>query len=83
MSKPIRVNQAIKVPDRLTTTFFELPCVKSAIKYEGKVCYVISSEAQTRQIAEPGMWLIEQQLTPTYSYWKVVSDEKYQKYFAK
>jgi hypothetical protein len=83
MSKPIRVNQAIKVPDRLTTTFFELPCVKSAIKYENKVCYVILCEAQTRQIAEPGMWLIEQSLTPTYSYWKVVSDEKYQKYFAK
>lgn len=83
MSK-IKVNQAIKVPDKLTTTFFELPCVKSAIKYdENKVCYVISCEAQTRQIAEPGMWLIEQQLTPTYSYWKVVSDEKYQKYYAK
>ena len=82
MSK-IKVNQAIKVPERLSPTFFDLPCVKSAIKYEDKVCYVISSEAQTRQIAEPGMWLIEQQLTPTYSYWKAVSDEKYQKYYAK
>ena len=83
MSKPIRVNQAIKVPDKLTTTFFELPCVRAATKSGDKVFYVISSEAQTRQIAEPGMWLIEQQLTPTYSYWKVVSDEKYQKYYAK
>lgn len=83
MSKPIKVTLAVKVPDKLTTTFFELPCVKSAMKYEGQVCYVIQSEAATRQIAEPGMWLIEQQLTPTYSYWKVVSDEKYQKYFAK
>ena len=45
MSKPIRVNQAIKVPDKLTTTFFELPCVKSAIKYEDKetMCAIIGA----------------------------------------
>ena len=82
MSKPIRVNQAIKVPDKLTTTFFELPCVKSAIKYEEKVYYVISSEAQTRQIAEPGMWVIHL-VGCGYDYWKVVNEEKYQKYYAK
>jgi hypothetical protein len=77
MSK-IKVNQAIKVPERLTPTFFDLPCVKSAIKYEGTVCYVISCEAQTRQIAEPGMWLLEQR----DGHWKVVSDEHYQKDYA-
>lgn len=83
MSKTVRVNQAIKVPEKMTTTFFDLPCVKSANKYEGTVCYVISSQAQTRQIAEPGMWLLEIKDGPANSYWKVVSDEKYQKYYAK
>ena len=77
MSK-IRVNQAIKVPERLSPTFFDLPCVKSAIKYEGTEYYVISCEAQTRQIAEPGMWLLELH----DGQWKVVSDEHYQKYYA-
>ena len=37
-----KLTQAIKVPEKLSTTFFDLDCVKSAIKYEGKVHYVIS-----------------------------------------
>ena len=82
MSKKMRVNQAIKVPDKLTTTFFDLPCVKSANKYEGTVCYVISSHAQTRQIAEPGMWLLNFKGCG-YDFWEVVSDEHYKKYYAK
>ena len=52
-----KLTQAIKVPEKLSTTFFELDCVKSVIKYEGKVYYIISGKAQTRLIAEPGMWL--------------------------
>ena len=78
----MKVTQAVKVPDKLTTTFFELACVKSAMKYEGQVCYVIQSEAATRQIAEPGMWVIHL-VGCGYDYWKVVSEEKYLKYYAK
>ena len=82
MSKPMKVTLTVKVPDKLTTTFFELPCVKSAMKYEGQVCYVIQSEAATRQIAEPGMWVIHL-VGCGYDYWKVVTEEKYLKYYAK
>jgi hypothetical protein len=73
-----KLTQAIKVPERLSTTFFELDCVKSVIKYEGKVYYIISGQAQTRLIAEPGMWLCQTK----EGHWEVMSDERYQKYYS-
>lgn len=77
--KILRLTQAIQVPEKMSASFFELYCIVSAIKYCGKVHYIVRTQDQTRQIAEPGDWLC-QHLDGT---WEVINNEKYQKYFAK
>lgn len=78
-SKLLRLTQAIQVPEKISTTLFDLDCVVNAIKHCGKVHYIVRAQNQTRQIAETGDWIC-QHLDGT---WEVIKNEKYQKYFAK
>ena len=53
--------QIIDVPDRVTETFFNLPCVHSVYKYKGSILWYIKRESNTIQFAHPGDLLCQLQ----------------------
>lgn len=53
--------QIIDVPDRVTETFFNLPCVYSVYKHKGSILWYIKRESNTIQFAYPGDLLCQLQ----------------------
>ena len=53
--------QIIDVPDRVTETFFNLPCVYSVYKHKGSILWYIKPENNTIQFAYPGDLLCQSQ----------------------
>lgn len=53
--------QVIEVPDRVTETFFNLPCVYSVYKHKGSILWYIKRDNNTIQFAYPGDLLCQLQ----------------------
>ena len=75
----MRIIQSIFIPNRVSQTIFDLPCIFSCHKEsDGRICYLLydwDSQGQYIKV-HPGQWLCE------YSdhSWNVLSREEYNAY---